>query len=206
MEVFEAIRGRRSVRKYTSQPVLPEMIDRIIEAGTWAPSAKNVQPWRFLVIDGHSKDQVAEIVRRIGEQMAQGANSLERELGIGTIKTAGIIRQAPILITVWNAAHATRGEAAVLQDPNPNRLLSWSVRLQSVSAAIQNMLLSAHALGLGGLWICDINHAVIQVKEYLAVEDDLVAGVVIGYSEDSPRIPQRRPWAETVRWFGVSSE
>ena len=101
MEVFEAIRGRRSVRRYTDQPVSCELIDQILEAGTWAPSAKNIQPWRFIVVQGEHKDRLAEITRLVGEQMARDAVAIERELGYGTvtgygtIKTAKIMHQAP---------------------------------------------------------------------------------------------------------------
>jgi nitroreductase len=62
METFEIIRTRRSIRKFTEDPVPDDVIDRIIEAGTWAPSGRNNQPWKFAVIkDGELKKQISEL-------------------------------------------------------------------------------------------------------------------------------------------------
>lgn len=61
MEVFEAIKGRRSIRKYTKDPVSEDLIAKILEAGRWAPSAGNSQPWNFIVLmDGEVRRRVAE--------------------------------------------------------------------------------------------------------------------------------------------------
>lgn len=207
MEVLEAIRSRRSVRQYSSEPVARESINRILEAGIWAPSTKNLQPWHFLVVEGQVKDQVAEILQHVAEQMIEDSDPLERARGYGTRKSARIISEAPVLITVWNTAPVSKGQAVLLQDTNPGRLLAWTVETQSVAAAIQNMLLAAHGIGLGGLWICDLNHAAAQTKEYLSVEDDLMAGVAIGYPNETPTLPARRSLAEVVSWIdGVSKD
>ena len=202
MKVSEAIKSRRSVRQYRDEPVARELIKQILEAARWAPSAKNVQPWRFLVVEGRVKNQLAETLGQVAEQMIKDTDPEQRALGYGTRMSAGVILQAPVLITVWNAAHVSKGEATLLQDANSSRLLSWSVRIQSIAAAIQNMLLTAHSIGLGGLWICDLNHAATQVKEYLSVEDDLVAGVAIGYPKKVPAPLKRYALTELVAWVG----
>lgn len=201
MEVFEAIKSRRSMRQYSDELVTREEINQILEAGIWAPSTKNLQPWRFLVIEGQAKDRIVDILKQVAEQMVEDADPLERARGHGTKKSARIISEAPILITVWNTGPVSKGQTALLQDTNPGRLLAWTVETQSVAAAIQNMLLAAHSMGLGGLWVCDLNHAAIQVKDHLAVEDDLMAGVVIGHSEAAPTPPKRRPLTEVVSWI-----
>ncbi len=206
MEIFEAIRSRRSVRQFSSEPVGRELISRILEAGIWAPSAKNLQPWRFLVIEGQVKDRIVEILRQVAEQMIEDPDPLERARGYGTRKSARIISEAPMLITVWNTAPVSKGQTALLQDANPGRLLAWTVETQSAAAAIQNMLLAAHSIGLGGLWNCDLNHAAVQIKEYLSVEDDLMAGVVIGYPREVPPPPERHSLAEVVSWIGDTPE
>lgn len=151
MEVFEAIKSRRSVRQYSDEPVARESINRILEAGIWAPSTKNLQPWRFLVIEGQVKDRIAEILKQVAEQMIEDPDPLERALGHGTKKSARIISEAPVLITVWNTAPVSKGQTALLQDANPGRLLAWTVETQSAAAAIQNMLLAAHSIGLGAI-------------------------------------------------------
>lgn len=201
MEVFEAIKSRRSVRQYSDEPVSRESINRILEAGIWAPSTKNLQPWRFLVVEGQVKDRIVEILKQVAEQMIKDTDPLERARGHGTKKSARIISEAPVLITVWNTAPISKGQTAFLQDANPGRLLAWTVETQSAAAAIQNMLLAAHSMGLGGLWNCDLNHAAAQIKEYLSVEDDLMAGVVIGYPKAVPPPPKRRSLTEVVNWI-----
>lgn len=62
MDIFDLIRTRRSIRKFTGQDVSDEIIDRIIEAGTWAPSGMNNQPWRFAIIrDGSVKTRISAL-------------------------------------------------------------------------------------------------------------------------------------------------
>ena len=60
MDIFELIQSRRSIRKYTDEPVSDDVIDKIIEAGTWAPSGLNNQPWKFgIVKDGDLKKEIS---------------------------------------------------------------------------------------------------------------------------------------------------
>jgi nitroreductase len=62
MDIFEIIRTRRSIRKFSDRPVADEVIEKIIEAGTWAPSGLNNQPWRFAVIkDGELKQEISTL-------------------------------------------------------------------------------------------------------------------------------------------------
>jgi nitroreductase len=64
MDIFELIKTRRSIRKFTDEPVSDEIIDRIIEAGTWAPSGLNNQPWKFAVVrDKELKTNIATLTR-----------------------------------------------------------------------------------------------------------------------------------------------
>ena len=202
MEVLVAIKGRRSVRRYSREPVAHELVERILEAAVWAPSAKNLQPWRFLVVEGQPKNRLAEILGHVAEQMMEHADPLERSYGYGTEESAKIIREAPVLITVWNTGPISKGETALLQDTTPSHLLAWSVEIQSAAAAIQNMLLVAYSMGLGGLWTCDLNHAAAQVREYLSIEGDLTAGVVIGYPAEVRPPPRRCSLVEVVTWVG----
>jgi nitroreductase len=75
MDIFEIIRTRRSIRKFTGEPVTDEIIDRIIEAGTWAPSGMNNQPWKFAVIkNAELKTQIAELTHY--SKIVLGANAL----------------------------------------------------------------------------------------------------------------------------------
>jgi nitroreductase len=123
MNVFEAIATRRSIRKFTSQDIPMEILGLILDAGRYAPSAGNIQNWRFLIIK--NKDRKQRIAEAAMQQMW--------------------IAEAPVIIVVCAETekitqfYGIRGE----------RLYS----IQNCAAAIQNMLLAAHALGLSSTWV-----------------------------------------------------
>lgn len=118
--VLQAIRNRRSIRKYTDDPVAREDIMTILEAGRWAPSGLNNQPWRFLVVMRGDERQ---------EKLA------------GCTKYAHVVRDAGALICVLLERDAMYSEA---KDH------------QGAGACIQNMMLAAHTLGLGTVWLGQI--------------------------------------------------
>jgi nitroreductase len=170
MELDEAIRGRRSIRRYTDRPVSLDLVREVLEAGMWAPSAKNGQQWRFTVLTGEAKKGLKDLFR--SELEALSAKFGMAEMG-SSFSSCSIIEQAPVLIMVWNA-----GEHG------------WETELQSVAAAIQNMLLKAYSLGLGSLWIGDILFAIDVLTKHLGKPWKLVAAVTLGWPES---IPTARP-------------
>ena len=116
MDALEAIFTRRSVRNYTADPVSPEDIEVLVKAGMQAPSARNEQPWHFVVIEEREK------LNAITEFHPASKMLLE----------------APMAILVCSDRTLETKRA------------SW---LQDCSAATQNILLAAHALGLGAVWL-----------------------------------------------------
>ncbi|KAB1443110.1 nitroreductase family protein [Pseudodesulfovibrio senegalensis] len=118
--VLEAMRQRRSIRKFTDQPVEREHLEAMLEAGRWAPSGLNNQPWRFLVI--RPEDPRAE---RLAD----------------CTKYAHVVRQAQALVCVLL-------EKEAMYSPMKDH--------QGAGACIQNMLLAAHAKGLGAVWLGQI--------------------------------------------------
>jgi nitroreductase len=182
MEVGEAIRGRRSIRKYTDKPVPMELVRAVLEAGTWAPSAKNGQQWRFTVLSGKAKDELTRLFRAELEKLS--AKIGMTNMG-SSFSSCRIMEQAPVLVMVWNA--------------NETKLLEAS-SLQSVAAAIQNMLLKAHSVGLGSLWICDIYYAVRALTKHLKKPWTLVAAVTLGWPSEAPA-PRPRKTLDEVSEF-----
>jgi nitroreductase len=168
MKVDEAIKGRRSIRKYTDKPVPMELVRAVLEAGTWAPSAKNGQQWRFTVLLGKAKDELTRLFRA-------DLDRLSAKIGMtrmgSSFSSCRIMEQAPVLVMVWNA--------------NETKLLESS-SLQSVAAAIQNMLLKAYSVGLGSLWICDIYYATEALTKHLDKPWTLVAAVTLGWPAEAP--------------------
>jgi len=149
LEVFEAIKGRRSIRKYTKDPVSEDFIVKILEAGRWAPSAGNSQPWNFIVL----RDE--EMRRRVAEAATYGK----------------FLANAPVGI-------------AVVVDP-----MASTRPVEDGAIATQNMLLAAHALGLGACWIGSYNSVYEErVKEILGIPENkrLLSIISIGFPAESP--------------------
>lgn len=163
MDVLEAIYGRRSVRRYTDEPVTREEVLEIIRAGSWAPSGLNNQPWRFAVVrDGEKRKALA-----------------------GLTKYRHIVEGAPVSIAVFC------DRAAMYNDTKDH---------QSMGACLQNMLLAAHALGLGAVWLGEILKSADQVRELLELpkEMELMAVVALGRPAEGPRAGDRKDLAELI--------
>ena len=195
MEVLEAIDARRSIRRFQSRPIPRETLERLLEATIQAPSAKNVQPWRLVVLEGAEHAKLAAM-------MLEQANRL-KALGedIGSLEwTARAMAPAPLTVVWFNTAPPPEVPAEAHDD------WRW-VMLQSTGGAIQTMLLAAAGLGLGSLWICDILYVADEVKAWLGREqDDLVACVTLGYADEAPGPRPRKPWRAVTEWRGGFSQ
>ena len=136
MDVMEAIKGRRSIRKYRAEPVSEEALQAVLEAARWAPSWSNTQCWRLIVIrDNETKSKLADTLKGIKAGRTNPAD--------------GAVRTAPIVI----AACAELGVTGYYRDESgENRLATNKGEMWymfDVALAMQNMSLAAHALGLG---------------------------------------------------------
>ncbi|MCX6085127.1 MAG: nitroreductase family protein [Caldiserica bacterium] len=192
MDTREAIAARRSVRKFTDRPVTEEIVNAVLAAATLAPSGKNRQPWRFVVVVGDEKR--AQMIRVMREGIA---DTKARGMETGSaIMTARIMQHAPVTIFVFNpeGVHPWRSHSI-------GQTFLELVDTQSIGAAIQNMLLAAQELGLGTLWMCDVWSAYQQLSAWLGETGQLVAAVALGYPDEQPAPRPRRPLSEVVRWF-----
>lgn len=186
MKLEVAIKGRRSIRQYEEKPVPYELIRKILEAGTYAPSGKNIQPWRFQVFIGEPKTKLTAAFRR----GLEGTKRIIGESNMGSsFHSCSIMERAPVVVMVWSAQGALRdrlGGAVARISGSVRRAREFSrlAALEGVSAAIQNMLLTAHSLGLGSLWVGDICYAVEGLERHLGKPWELVAAVAIGWPTD----------------------
>ena len=188
MDTLEAIRTRRSIRQFLNKDVDVAILKQIIEAGMRAPSSKNTQPWHFLVLKGKKKNSVVNIV----EEEFPKRKSIYRKGKIeksSTLDSCKFTKEAPVLILIFNKAPYTFGEDNVINDCSHEALLAWTVEVQSVSAAIENMLLAIQSLGLGACWLADFNFARKRICEYLNCKHDFLGGIALGYPKIS--VPSR---------------
>jgi nitroreductase len=190
MNTLEAIAGRRSIRRFKEEPLPADVLEKILLAGTQAPSGKNRQPWRFVVVQG---EKCAEMVRVMRDGLAK-ARAQGEDLGSGE-GSASIMEQAPVTVFVFNP-HGIHPWLAHSIDQNFQDV----VNIQSIGAAIQNMLLAAQDVGLGSLWICDVFYAYEELREWLGEEGQMIAAVALGYADESPDPRPRMPMSEVARW------
>ncbi|WP_245587753.1 nitroreductase family protein [Desulfovibrio inopinatus] len=146
--VMDTIVSRRSIRKYTEEPVTDGEITTILEAGRAAPSGLNNQPWRFLVVRAGDVRQ-----QRLAEKT----------------KYAHIVEQAPLCLCVFL---------------DKSTMYNRTKDCQSIGACLQNMLLAAHDLGLGAVWLGEIINQEPEVTKALGLDEEaleLMAVLAVGH-------------------------
>jgi len=168
MEFFEIIQKRRSIRTYLKKDLPEETVNRLLEAARWAPSAGNVQPWAFVVAKSQQTKRSLSLA-------AYGQKDLE---------------EAPIVIVVCadekqaEQSYGLRGKTLFC--------------IQDTAAATQNILLTAHALGLGSCWIGAFKED--EVKKIIKAPREMrpVALIPVGYPNETPHARDRRPVNEII--------
>lgn len=190
MNTLEAIAARRSIRRFKDKPIPEELLQVVLTAATQAPSGKNRQPWRFHVVKGDKREEMMRVMR-------QGIdNTKARGFDIGSAEwTAAVMDQAPVTVFVFNP-HGLRP----WEEHSTEQHFMDIVNVQSIGAAIQNMLLAAQDLGLGSLWICDVFEAYEELSEWLGEACQMVAAVSLGYAGESPAARPRKSVDKVTNW------
>lgn len=200
----EVLTRRRSIRRFTGDPVPEDDLLRIVRAGGLAPSAGNQQMWRFLVVRSRPMiEQMHRAVMDAVEEVLSWEESREYEARVSGMRHgATFFAQAPVTIAVLSKAYDQPLDRHIL----PARGYSFEqiYRLrgdpgrQSVGAAIQSMLLMAQALGYGACWMCGPLVAGPALERLLKVEEPwrLVALVPVGVPAQDLSAPNRKPLEE----------
>lgn len=187
----ELIQGRRSVRQYQPTPVARELIEQVLEAARWAPSPHGRQPWRFVVLTRmESKERLADFMGETWQKNLEMDRQDERIVRIRLEKSRQRILQAPVLIL----------PCLYLEDldryPDEQRQNDETIMaIQSLGAAIQNMLLMAYDLGLDGGWMCAPLFCPEVVCQALDLDTRLIphALITLGYAAADPKRRERLP-------------
>ncbi|MDE6733690.1 MAG: nitroreductase family protein [Oscillospiraceae bacterium] len=185
---------RRSIRKFLKRDVPLSLIDAMINAAIQAPSAKNRQPWRFIMLAGEHKAEFERCMESGLDREENGAPLLPRSSsGLPDARnTLRIIKEAPLLIAVVN----TNGKSPFVPVDSDDRVTEICDTL-SIGAAVQNMLLTAEKLGLGTLWIANTCFAYPELTELLKTDGQLVGAVAVGYADEAP-MPRPRKSIEEI--------
>ena len=187
MDVMQAIKGRRSIRKYRDEPVSEEALQTVLEAARWAPSWANTQCWRLIVV-------------RNKETKAKLADTLKGTRPGRSNPATEAVRNAPVVI----AACAERGLSGFYKDESGQSIPAtdkgdWWFMFD-VALAMQNMSLAAHAVGLGtvhtGLMDAGEAAKILGVPENIV----LVELIPLGWPDEEPAARPRKEIGEFVSY------
>lgn len=184
MDVFDAIHNRHSIKKVKPDAVPREVIERLLDAAVQAPNHYKVRPWRFVVLTGDAR-------HRLGDVMSASLRERHPEFPQEAFdKAHNTPLQAPVVIAVGVDKPS---EAKVLEIEN----------ICAVAAATQNLLLAAHAQGLGAKWRTGEWARDEKVKEFLGFDADqhIIAFVYVGHPEFVDAFPVRPSFADRVKWM-----
>ena len=200
-DVWETIYTQRAIRRWTDQPVPDELIWKVIEAGTKAPSGSNLQPWRFIVIkDQETRDAISAQLRQglenpglqamIDNAIKSGTKG-ERLMMTGARGLFENLASAPVFIVpcIYQISSPTQ---------DPQSLLAGS----SIYQAVQNMLLAARALGLGTVMTTFQGAVDGVLRERCGIPDDAVPAAIIpmGFPNGNFGPTNRKPVDEVTNW------
>jgi nitroreductase len=188
METFEAIKNRRSIRKYKPDNVPDELIEKVLEAARLAPSWSNVQGWKFIVV-------------RSAELRSQLADTVQAHPSLGTNPSTNAFRMAPVVIV----ALAEKNKAGYFDNrPATDKGDAWY--MLDIGIAMENLVLAAADLGLGTVHVGLFDAA--KVARLLDVPDSyhVVEMTPLGYPEFQPNPRPRKALTEIVYYdkFGRS--
>ena len=195
MDALDAIRTRRSLRQLAQHDVPHEVLDEVLELAATAPAPHHTRPWRYVIVLPRSRDALAAAMgaawRRDLEGDRHAPELIERLLR----KSRRQIGSAPALVLACLTHEGLRDW------PDERRARNeWAMAQQSLGAAMQNIMLAAHALGLSSYWISAPLFAPEACTEALGLPPDYVAQafIVLGYPADGAA-PKPRPPADLSR-------
>lgn len=188
MDVFQAIQTRRSVGRVTQESVPREIIEKILESAIHAPNHKITEPWRFHVFVGKGRGELAKARAEVARLMA-GEEKEDEELIKGRIsRERKKAFRSPVVIAV--ISKAGRDEVETIEN------------YAACCAAVQNMQLAAHSLGLGAMWRTGTLAYHEHMREFFGLEegDHIVAYLYIGYPDLSETRRRREPVERMTVW------
>ncbi|MCD9021413.1 nitroreductase family protein [Cohnella silvisoli] len=184
----EIIRGRRSIGKVKDEPVPKALVEKLIEAAVWAPNHHHTEPWKFIVMTGEGR-------RTLGQAYADIANETIQELPEEELKQRldkGVAKafRAPVVI------------AAICVPSDAPRVI-FAEELAATHAAVQNLLLTAYANGLGAVWRSGDPAYHPKMKQALGLEgnEQVVGFIYVGYPDMQPPAAKRIPGTAKTVWL-----
>lgn len=207
MDFFALAAKRRTVRQFTADPVSREQIEKIIQAGLMAPSPNNSQPWKVAVITDR---KMLEAMKAAVEKKLDGLFpkvSAEAQARLDKVRAfSTMFTGAPVVLAILSKPYKAMIDKVLEESTVTHDQMNTLRRypdIQSVGAMVENMLLAATELGLGGCWVSgalvasDAIDALLKEKEYR-----IQTLVALGKPATKPAVKEPLPLADYVTWIG----
>lgn len=192
MDIFETIKNRRSIGKVKAEPIAKERIEKILEAATWAPNHYKTEPWQFFVLTGEGRRPLGRLLLEIAKEDMDDPTTEENQKKLQKVVEKPF--RAPVVIAV-----------AVIPSEAPKVLRIEEIG--AVNAAIQNMLLAAHGLGLGAIWRTGKATYHPKMKELFGLrdKDEVLGFIYVGEPDLPPRTGIRTSYTAKTRWIEMDT-
>jgi nitroreductase len=194
--VLENIRNRRSVRSFNDKDISESDIETVLRAANYAPSAHNQQSWRFIVVSGAKKLELAHLVNLKASEFSKSSSALLR-------MAARSISSAPVVIAIVNTGELIKHAANLFSVEGENYFdIFRTMEIQSSAAATENLLLAATSLGISSVWLGVlflIKDDVLNLLE--EPEGEFMAMVPLGYSEKTGAMPPKKSLEVKVKYM-----
>ena len=202
-DLNDTIRERRSVRKYLPQKVPNEIVKEVLVAAGWAPSAHNAQPYGFIILENpETKQELANAMAQVWvADLAKDGQTIGADKRKERIER---FTKAPVLLL----ACITSIKGLPSYSDERRQMCLHDLAIQSLGAAIENLLLVAHAKGLGACWYSAPCFCKETVKQTLKLPDQVEpqAFIVLGFPAEKPNVPAKKLFTEYCfvdKWGGT---
>ncbi|KAF5060690.1 Coenzyme F420:L-glutamate ligase [anaerobic digester metagenome] len=191
---LDTIHARHSIRQFSPEPLSEDMLTTILDAANQAPSAHNRQSWKFVVLEGDARTELAERVSTISKTFEKPASSLLR-------MAARSIASAPVTIAVVNTGDLISHGTELFQvDKDQAFDFFRTMEIQSSAAAVENLLLAATSLGLGAVWLGILYLVKDRVLDFLQEPGgEFMAVVPVGKPLRPTQGPNKKPLENVVK-------
>ncbi len=193
-ETLFSIKNRHSIRAFTDKPISDDDLQTILRAANQAPSAHNQQSWRFVILRGQKKNDLAGFVSSKSADFPKPSSTLLR-------MASRSIVSAPVVIAVANSGELIRrGTELFKVDKDAAYDFFRIMEIQSSAAAVQNLLIAATSIGLATVWLGILVLIKNNVLRFIGEpEGEFMAVIPVGYAAQISAGPDKKPLEAVVR-------
>lgn len=195
MDILKLIKNRKSIRRYKDKPIPKRVIDKIIEAGIWGPSIHGYQAWNFIII--MNKDTI----KKISDLIMKKSSVSSAGVNIMLHSAADIVNNSQAIIAIYISKDLEKIRYKFKEVYSRFARIIKISQFSAISAAIQNMILTAQDLGIGSCWLNVPLFCKKEISEILDTKDELMTILTLGYPAEKGRRSPRKPLSETITYI-----